>query len=125
VSNLAIGDNIFLWTVTNGECREVDSVTVYLKTELECDSLAMPTAFSPNGDGHNDVFEVLGLLRHPDNQLVIFNRWGNEVFQKNNYVNDWRGTNKSGDQLPDGTYFVILKVNDLNRVLKGYVDIRK
>jgi gliding motility-associated-like protein len=125
VSNLNICDNIFLWTVTNGDCIESDSVIVYLKTSLDCDSLAMPTAFTPNRDGYNDVFEVLGLLRHPDNQLIIFNRWGNEVFRKDRYANDWAGTNKSGDPLPDGTYFVILKVNDLNRVLKGYVDIRK
>ena len=125
VTNLSIGENMFLWTVQNGVCYETDTLIVTFKTPSECDSLAMPTAFSPNGDGHNDVFEVLGLLGHPDNELFIFNRWGNEVFQKNNYENDWGGTNKSGDALPDGTYFVILKVNDLNRVLKGYVDIRK
>lgn len=125
VSGLMPGPNVFIWTVTNGTCSDTARIVITIDGEQQCDSLAMPTGISPNSDGFNDAFVVLGLLRYPDNEILIFNRWGNEVYYERNYANDWHGVNKSGDNLPDGTYFVILRVFNLNRVLKGYVDIRR
>ena len=125
VNGLLQGQNIFVWTVTNGTCSDTARVIITIDGAQQCDSLQMPTGISPNGDGYNDEFVVLGLLRHPDNELLIFNRWGSEVYSEKNYANTWKGVNESGDNLPDGTYFVLLKVNSLNTVLKGYVDIRR
>jgi gliding motility-associated-like protein len=125
VSGLLPGQNVFIWTVTNGTCSDTARITISIDGAQKCDSLEMPTGISPNGDGYNDEFVVLGLLRYPDNELVVFNRWGNEVYAEKNYANTWKGVNKSGDNLPDGTYFVILKVNNIHRVLKGYLDIRR
>ncbi len=62
-------------------------------------------AFSPNGDDKNETFFVDNLHLYPSNEVQILNRWGNQVYQTENYLNDWRG----GD-LPDGTYFYVLKV---------------
>ncbi|HEY4798548.1 MAG TPA: gliding motility-associated C-terminal domain-containing protein, partial [Bacteroidia bacterium] len=89
--------------------------------------LAMPTGISPNGDGKNDVFLVHGLDVYPDNEINIFNRWGDLVYHKQSYLNQWYGQNQNGDQLPDATYFVVLKVNigNTDRTLTGYVDVRK
>ena len=88
-------------------------------------ALTMPTGFSPNGDGKNDTFVVIGLEAYPDNEIVIVNRWGNEVFTKKGYQNDWTGVNTGGEQLPDATYFVILKINNGSTTLTGYVDMRR
>jgi gliding motility-associated-like protein len=89
--------------------------------------LEMPTGISPNGDGKNDYFVVHGIDAYPENEITIFNRWGNVVYQKNNYANEWDGTNTAGEPLPDATYFVILNVQgaDGTITLKGYVDLRR
>ena len=91
----------------------------------EPSDLVLPTGYTPNGDGHNDAFIIQGLESYPHNTLVVLNRWGNVVYDRLNYSNDWVGENGHGQQLPDGTYFVILNVNDGQRTLQTYVDLRR
>ena len=85
----------------------------------------MPTGFTPNGDGKNDFFVIKGIDDYPDNTIIVYNRWGNKVFEKSGYVNDWTGTNDSGDPLLDGTYFVIFKVRSIDKIITTYVDLRR
>ena len=88
--------------------------------------LQMPTGLSPNGDGLNDYFVIHGLESYPDNNLEVYNRWGNLVFSQDNYKNDWTGHSSSGGELPAATYFVVLKINgDKATTLTGYVDLRR
>jgi gliding motility-associated-like protein len=87
--------------------------------------LEMPTGYSPNGDGANDSFIIRGIEAYPNNHLVILNRWGNVVYERINYRNDWNGENSQGQDLPNGTYFAILTVNEGARTLQGYVDLRR
>ncbi|MEI7801365.1 MAG: gliding motility-associated C-terminal domain-containing protein, partial [Bacteroidota bacterium] len=127
-SGFTVGPNIVIWTVTDGNCIEIDTLIITIKPPEECveDSLEMPTGFSPNGDGPNDFFVIHGLVRYPDNELKVFNRWGNLVYEKKNYNNEWDGTNNSGDKLPDGTYFAIFNVTGQPTLtLTGYVDMRR
>jgi gliding motility-associated-like protein len=87
--------------------------------------LDMPEGISPNGDGRNDKFDVLGIEAYPDNNITVMNRWGNEVYSTQNYQNTWTGENKNGDALPKGTYFVILEIHSPEKIiLKGYVEIK-
>lgn len=58
---------------------------------------------TPNGDGQNDVLYFTRLERYPNSKLLVFNRWGNKVYENDNYQNDWSPTD-----LSDGTYFYIL-----------------
>jgi gliding motility-associated-like protein len=53
-----------------------------------CD-LVIPNVFTPNGDGINDFFEILNLEHYPMAQIVIYNRWGNKVFEHSDYYNNW------------------------------------
>lgn len=78
--------------------------------------LQIPNVFTPDGDGKNDAFVVPGLQDYPDNEIVIINRWGNSVYEKHNYQNDW-----TGDGLNEGTYFYVLTV----RNSQGYTDTYK
>ena len=77
-------------------------------------TIASPNGFSPNGDGVNDTWVIKNLELYPDNELIIFNRWGNEVFSVKGYRNDWSGDSNSkftiGNGLPVGTYFYVLKI---------------
>ena len=72
--------------------------------------LVIPNTFSPNGDNTNDFFQIIGIENFPNNYLEIFNRWGNLIYQKSQYNNDWSGvSNITGKPLPDGAYFYIFK----------------
>ena len=128
VSGLKEGKNVVIWTVSNGlNCRDADSIIITLKTPAECDedSLQMPTGYSPNGDGYNDNFVIHGIVRYPINDFKVFNRWGNLVYERQNYQNEWRGLSTKGEKLPDGTYFAILKIDRAPNELHGYVDLRR
>ena len=85
----------------------------------------IPSGFSPNGDGVNDVFHVEAIERFPGNSLVVFNRWGEEVYRKDGYQNDWDGSGKSGGALPDGNYFYILDLGDGTPPRRGNVLINR
>ncbi len=94
----------------------------------------IPEAFSPNGDGINDLFEIKGLEKYKSVSIEIFNRWGNIVFQSNNYgvgngkdgFWDGIGQNRQGNNtgpVPTGTYFYVLKAgNDKNIGGSIYLD---
>lgn len=81
-------------------------------------------AFSPNGDGNNETFTVENIEFYPDNELRIFNRWGSLVYETEGYLNTWDGK-WEGKDLPDGTYYYILKVAALNETFTGYVQIAR
>lgn len=118
VYGLVAGDYALEVTDANG-CTASIIITI-----TQPDDLIMPTGFSPNGDGANDTFFIRGLDAYPSNTFVVFNRWGNVVYDRLNYRNDWRGEGIQGI-LPNGTYFVILTVNNGERTLQGYVDLRR
>ncbi len=90
----------------------------------------IPDGFSPNGDGINDVFEIRGIENYPDNIFVIFNRWGNRVFEANPYQNTWDGKSTTGiriggDELPVSTYFYLLDLGNGSAVIKGTIYLNK
>ena len=121
ISNLEAGSYSVTVTDSNG-CSVRGSITLNQPMVLE-----MPSGFSPNDDGRNDYFVVRGIEAYPKNEIKVFNRWGNMVYQKNNYANEWEGTNIQGEPLPDGTYFVLFNAfsTDGTITLKGYVDLRR
>ena len=83
--------------------------------------ITIPNVFTPNGDGKNDTFAIPDLSQYKENELIIVNRWGGEVYQSKNYKNNW-----TGDNLEEGTYFYSLKVTNSNGVqeeYKGYVTL--
>ncbi|MDG2330623.1 MAG: gliding motility-associated C-terminal domain-containing protein [Flavobacteriales bacterium] len=115
---------------SNGGCLAYDTIIVIVEDEPV--DIEVPNGFSPNGDGVNDFFVIPGLDQYPDNELIIFNRWGNEVFQSAPYNSDWDGstTNKtlriSGDKVTDGTYFFILNLNvEGIDPINGFIELRR
>jgi len=86
------------------------------------DELFIPNAFSPNGDGVNDYWEILGLQNYPGNKLQIFNRLGIKLYETTDYQNDWGGTYK-GEKVENGVYFYQLYLSD-NVLEKGYIFIK-
>ncbi len=105
--------------VTNayGCSFESDPLTVVAPVEGDF----VTEAFSPNGDGVNDFFYVEGISRYPELSLVVFDRFGAEVYRTEHYNNDWFGTGKSGNNLPMGDYFYILDFGTDRETLHGNV----
>jgi gliding motility-associated-like protein len=84
----------------------------------------IPNTFTPNSDNTNDVFEIPNIELFPNNKLIIYNRWGNLVYEKEHYHNEWDGTNyKNGERLPDGAYFYVFTPGDGQADLVGDVVI--
>jgi gliding motility-associated-like protein len=69
-------------------------------------TIIIPNVFSPNNDGENDALAFEGAQYYPNTSLSVFNRWGQEVYSSTNYKNTW----KPGKDIPEGTYFFILKL---------------
>ncbi len=84
--------------------------------------LHIPEAFSPDGDGINDLFHIRGLFYYPNNSIVIFDQKGNTIFEANPYVNDWGGRNMfTGELLSQDTYFYLFDKGDGSHKMKGFV----
>ena len=118
-ANINKGVTEFVWTIKNGICpASSDTVVVYYN------NFRVPNAFSPNGDGKNDKFEIKGLQEYEPASLIVFNRWNEDVYSSKNYQNDWDGTNHQGKELVDDTYFYILTLSN-NEVYQGYIILKR
>ena len=71
----------------------------------------MPNVFSPNGDSHNDGFGPVGVEFTTSFKFIIFNRWGEIMFQSNDPNEKWDGTYK-GELCPTGVYIYIVELRD-------------
>ncbi len=116
------GRDSFLYRI----CNTVGCDTAWVKIEVSCgDTLQVFRGFSPNNDRINDVLVIRGIENYPDNEVLIFNRWGNQVFTRKGYRNEdgWDGS-WNGKFTPDGTYFYFIKLNDpKNQQFSGYIQL--
>jgi len=124
------GEDEFTYQVCIEQCVELcDSAIV--KVTIPFDPTAdidAPNGITPNGDGLNDrlIFEVLENApeQFEENEIVIFNRWGDVVYEAAPYMNEWTGVNSGGNDLPAGTYYYILRLNiNEGQIIRGDVTI--
>ncbi len=88
-------------TTSDGCTHSYTYVQIVIPVEI-----ILPNVFTPNSDGHNDALVFEGAQYYPNTSLKVMNRWGKEVFSSGNYKNTWKPTK----DVPDGTYFYILKL---------------
>ncbi len=88
-------------------------------------SIVIPQGFTPDGDAQNEFFVIPGISNYPDNQLTVYNRWGNIVYQQSGYDNTWNGISDKGDgKVTQGTYYYVLELNkDDLEARKGFIVI--
>jgi len=97
---------------------DIDSVKISAMGEQ---NLQVPNLMTPNGDGENDVLKILDENKDPllpGSYLQVVNRWGEQVYESEDYRNTWKAPNTS-----DGMYFYYLKAGCGGRVYKGWVHI--
>ncbi|GDX51286.1 hypothetical protein LBMAG27_03330 [Bacteroidota bacterium] len=98
----------YVVTSFDHNCNSKDSILIETKV---CDcNVVVPTAFSPNGDGMNDLFRPLNAnqCKVEDLELKVFNRWGDLIYTSTNIQNPWDGTYK-GEPAPTGVYLWTLE----------------
>ena len=72
------------------------------------------------------IFDDLLLApdKYPNNSLIVFNRWGDIVYEAKPYNNDWNGVSGDGSELPDGTYYYILRLEiGSGNIIRGDITI--
>jgi gliding motility-associated-like protein len=118
VTELSMGENRIVWSVTNGVCpASTDTVMITIN------DLILQTLITPNLDGDNDFFEINGLEGMGKTAFIVFNRWGARVFENEDYDNLWDGVDFNGKPLQDDTYFYILKSEKI-KTIKGFIVIK-
>jgi len=112
-------DTTYLVSVTGrGGCTAYDSLNIIVLPR----DLGIPNAFSPNGDGKHDTWDIPLLRKFPGATLKVFNRYGQEVYSSNGYANYWDGTS-SGQKLPVGVYYYIISPKNGLKDLSGSISI--
>lgn len=96
-----------------GTSSDTMSVKVY-------NGIYVPNAFSPNGDGINDTWNIAGLGACPAFEVSVYSRWGQLVFHTQNSIAGWNGTYK-GISMPEGVYTYYIKTCTGSGVIKGTV----
>jgi gliding motility-associated-like protein len=141
-----MNSNLFYWNFGNGQILESDDLnvstsyatpgvytiqliasngvcsdTLYYQITISPfppPNITVPNVFTPNGDNNND-FLIVDSKFIKEFKMIIFNRWGNEIFQFNNTIDKWDGK-QNGQVLNDGVYFYTYQLVGQNGVfLKG------
>jgi len=108
-----------------------DTAIVYftiLDDTIEPTDCIYTQAITPNGDGINENFIFCDKSTYPTARLIIYNRWGSLVYEKNSYNNEWHGQYFETEYLlPDGCYYYLIETNPAfitkDNVIKGYIYI--
>jgi gliding motility-associated-like protein len=107
--------------IFDGHCKNSDSIKV------EIFDVQIPNVITPNGDGANDVFKPgEGWSGINSNKMIIYNRWGEKVWESSDFLTGWDGKN-NGKYVAEGTYFWVLEVkygnDNISKTYKGSVTV--
>lgn len=117
--------SIVVTVVESGIDLDFDNIDDACDDDVNTTVVEVPSGFTPNGDGINDLFIITALDNYTSVSLTVFNRYGNLVYENGQYENDWDGTSsKNAMELPDGTYFYVLELDGGERQ-NGYVHINR
>lgn len=121
-----VGQDQFTYQINSEGCPFTTAeVHLIIGDGVGCD---IPSIFTPNGDGVNDNFVIPCLLdggKFPTSSVIVFNKWGDEVYRSSSpYKNNWKGTYNGAD-LPPDTYFYIIDLGDGSEPYSGFIVIQK
>lgn len=103
------------------EATSEDGCSHFYELEiLVVDNVITPNVITPNGDGINDYLVFKFIEPFEGSHLYIYNRWGELIYETDNYQNNWDGRNMN-----DGTYFYVLELGVIDHVEKGTFTLMK
>lgn len=131
--------NTILWSTGDNTNKTIITESGYYEVEIEYNGcfntlgfyinfrensniLKPMTLITPNSDGFNDKWVIKPLMLPGEKyEVIIFNRYGEEVYSSKNYNNDWQGTYE-GEKLPEGTYYYLV-TDQAGKQFKGPINI--
>lgn len=119
------GNSTITLTMTDANgCAATADTLIHVGNYQELVHYGLPNVFTPNGDNHNDRFELITTQLLNDCFTVqIFDRWGNEVFESGGGQFAWNGIRDNGEPADEGVYYYILSVQD--ETFHGYVNLMR
>ena len=102
------------WITTGNFCTDSTCTTI----EVIPAEVVAPNVITPNGDGINDLLVFQFLDYYPNNNLTVYNRWGNLIFEKAGYANDW-----NAKEFSDGTYYYVLTIQGQEEAVRGFFEL--
>ncbi|MEM8908139.1 MAG: gliding motility-associated C-terminal domain-containing protein, partial [Bacteroidota bacterium] len=125
-NNGFFGQDRMIYEICNLNCAaqcDTALVTITVRGTAATGDCWVPNIVTPNNDGFNDYLTVPCLDDFPNNELRVYNRWGDRVHLAQPYRNDWEAT-FNGAPLPAGTYFYILQLDPNSaESLQGYFTV--
>ncbi len=122
------GTDVMTYRVCNTQCPDACSFATVTFNVGGLPDCVIPTIITPNADGFNDVFTIPALCTVGEGaanlEVTIFNQWGDLVFHEKPYLNNWGGT-YNNEELPAGTYFFVVKLNEVDKPLTGFLLIQR
>ncbi len=115
------GTKQIVLTVTDTTCSKVFTEILTVEVDQVRNEVFTPNAFTPNGDGMNDQFQIFGDPCESGARLQIFNRWGALVYETNRPYDDFWDGNYNGSPAPGGVYTYILLEQD--QKITGFVSL--
>jgi gliding motility-associated-like protein len=116
----------FSYEICSGLCLDnCDQAIVTLTPESRAGCFA-PTVITPNADGINDEFVIpcINTGSFVNNELIVYNEWGDEVHYAQPYDNTWQGT-RNGESLPSGTYYYVFRLDNDQEATRGFLVIQR
>ncbi|MGK7393870.1 MAG: DUF2341 domain-containing protein [Candidatus Cyclobacteriaceae bacterium M3_2C_046] len=103
----------------HNNCRVTKRVKIAVKNDYK---IQPHNVITPDRNGKNDFWKIWNIENYPDNQVRVYNRWGQLVFQQHSYQNEWYGVS-GHDILPDGTYYYLITFEDSPETYTGAINI--
>ena len=105
-------------------CQAIERVNVVVQPVPDLSDTSIKNVITANGDANNAFLYIENIQKHPANEVVLLDRWGVEVFRKENYNNDW-DARRNGEFLPAGQYICVVKLIETGKVLSRTISIIK
>lgn len=117
----ALKEGMYILSVEdNKRCLLTDTIFI---NGANTTCLIIPTAFTPNGDGYNDTWEIGNIELYPEARVEIYNRWGELLFVSGNgYEKKWDGTFK-GREMPIDSYHYVIHLKNGKDPIIGVITI--
>jgi gliding motility-associated-like protein len=118
IADLTAGD----YSVKLKEGTQDTTITFKIAKE-EC-PVIISNHFTPNDDNYNDTWQISNTANYPNMEVIVFNKWGQQVHEQKNTYKPWDGTNL-GINVPDGAYYYVFYYDkgNKNKHLKGSITI--
>jgi gliding motility-associated-like protein len=128
VDSLTPGNYSVSVRAVNSSSVVIDSVAFNytINASVEPCNIIVYNGFTPDGDGLNDNWIIENIGNFSNNTVTIFNRWGTKIWNTVNYNNTdnvWNGKTQGGTDLPSGTYFYVIELDNGNGIKKGWVEL--